>query len=257
MDWRAVGTGLRIGGHRGAAGEAPENTFSGFDRAVRAGVDYVELDVQLTADGVAVVIHDDQLNRTTDGRGPVASATAATLARLDAGAWFDPDFAGERVPTLTELLSWLEAHRTLGATIEAKGPATGAAIARAIRASPARDGLSVCSFDAVELRAAARVDPTIPRLLIVGRGAPNADPLALARDALATGINIPWMSCQPDLVRRLHRADLLVAGGTADDDVSIRACINLGLDAVDANLPGMAVAARDAAVRAATRQGGI
>ncbi len=246
-----------MGGHRGAAGEAPENTFSGFERAVRAGVDYVELDVQLTGDGVAVVVHDDHLDRTTDGRGPVASATAATLARLDAGTWFDPDFAGERIPTLTELLSWLEAHRTLGATIEAKGSATGAAIARAIAASKARDGLSVCSFDAVELQAAAGVDPTIPRLLIVGRGAPDADPVALARDALATGVNMPWISCQPDLIRRLHRADLLVAGGTADDEVAIRACVSLGLDAVDSNLPTLAVAARDAAVRAATRQAGI
>jgi glycerophosphoryl diester phosphodiesterase len=257
MDWRAIGLGLRVGGHRGAAGEAPENTFAGFALAFRTGVDYLELDVQLSADGVAVVVHDDELDRTSDGHGPVASMTAAALARLDAGRWFDPAFAGERIPTLTGLLAWLEARPTLGATIEAKGPGTGAVIARAIRGSPARGRLSVCSFEAVELRAAADADTEIARLLIVGRDAPGADLLALARDALAAGINLPWAWCDPELVGRLHRAGLLVAGGTADDDVAIRDCVELALDAVDSNRPTLAVAARDAAVRAGARRDGI
>lgn len=257
MDWRTIGLGLRIGGHRGAAGEAPENTFAGFARALRAGVDYLELDVQLSADGVAVVVHDDELDRTSDGHGPVVSMTAAALAGLDAGCWFDPAFAGERIPTLAGLLAWLEARPSLGATIEAKGPGTGAVIARAIGVSPARDRLSICSFDAVELRAAADADAEIPRLLIADRDSPGADPLALARDALATGINLPWDWCDPELVRRLHRAGLLVAGGTADDAVAIRACVELGLDAVDTNRPTLAVAARDAAVRAEAGRDGI
>ena len=67
MDWWTIGLGLRIGGHRGAAGVAPENTYAGFNVAALAGVDYLEFDVQLLADGVAVVIHDDRLERTTDG----------------------------------------------------------------------------------------------------------------------------------------------------------------------------------------------
>jgi glycerophosphoryl diester phosphodiesterase len=251
MDWRSVGIGLRVGGHRGAAGEAPENTFAGFAVAARAGVDYLEFDVQLTSDGVAVIFHDDELDRTTDGHGPLKSATAAALGRLDAGAWFDPDFAGERIPSLAGVLAWLEARPAPGATIEAKGTGTGAAIARAIVASPARDRLSVCSFDAGELRAVAALDPAIPRLLIVDRDAPSADALALARDALATGVNLPWSRCDPDLVRRLQRVGLLVTGGTADDDVSIRACVGLGLDAVDSNRPTLTVAARDAAIRTA------
>ncbi len=253
IDWRAIGVGLRIGGHRGAAGEAPENTFAGFALASRAGVDYLELDVQLSADGVAVVVHDEELDRTSDGHGPVASMTAAALARLDAGRWFDPAFTDERMPTLTGLLAWLEARPTLGATIEAKGPGTGALIARAIKASPARARLSVCSFEAVELRAAAHAAAEVPRLLIVDRDAPDADLFALARDALATGINLPSAWCDPELVARLHRIGLLVAGGTADDAVAIRACVELGLDAVDSNRPTLAMAARDAAVRAGMR----
>lgn len=250
MDWRTIGLGLRIGGHRGAAGEAPENTYAGFELAALVGVDYLEFDVQLLADGSAVVIHDDQLDRTTDGHGPVAAATVTTLAKLDAGAWFDPRFAGQPVPTLAGTLRWLEDRPFLGATIEAKGIGTGAPIARMITASPARDRLSVSSFEPDELRAAARVDPDVPRLLIVDRDAPGADPHTLARDALATGINLPWEWCDRALVQRLHGAGLIVAGGTADDADAIRACIQLDIDIVDSNRPALAVAMRTAATGA-------
>ena len=248
MDWRTIGLGLRIGGHRGAAGEAPENTYAGFDLAALAGVDYLEFDVQLLADGVAVVIHDDQLDRTSDGHGPVAGATETTLARLDAGAWFDPRFAGEPVPTLAGMVRWLEARPFLGATIEAKGIGTGDRIARTIAASPARDRFSVCSFELDELRAAASVDPNVPRLLIADRDTPGADPHTLARAALATGINLPWEWCDRGLVESLHRAGLIVAGGTADDADAIRACMKLDIDLVDSNRPALAVAARNAAL---------
>ena len=250
MDWRTIGLGLRIGGHRGAAGDSPENTYCGFELAALAGVDYLEFDVQLLADGAAVVIHDDQFDRTTDGHGPVAAATETTLAQLDAGAWFDPRFAGEPVPTLAGMLRWLEARPFLGATIEAKGIGTGSPIARMIAASPARDRLSVCSFEPDELRAAASVDPDVARLLIADRDAPLADLHTLALDALATGINLPWEWCDRALVQRLHEAGLIVAGGTADDADAIRACIKLDIDVVDSNRPALAVGARNAALQA-------
>ena len=241
-----MGTGLRIGGHRGAAAEAPENTVSGFEMAARAGVDYIEFDVQLSTDGVAVVFHDDELDRTTDGHGPVGAQTAAGLARLDAGAWFHRRFAGERIPTLAQTLAWIEAHPGVGATIEAKGLATGAPVARSIATSPARDRLSVCSFDAAELRAAESVDAGIPRLLIVDRDLPAVDLLAVALAAGATGINLPWTWCHRALIERLHEAGLVVAGGTADDAPSIRACMELDLDMVDSNNPALAAATRGA-----------
>ena len=90
--------------HRGASAVAPENTMSAFRRAIEAGADAVELDVQATSDGQLVVIHDSTLDRTTDGTGAVFETDAATIAGADAGSWFSPDFAGERVPTLEEVL---------------------------------------------------------------------------------------------------------------------------------------------------------
>ncbi|MGH2512462.1 MAG: glycerophosphodiester phosphodiesterase [Candidatus Limnocylindrales bacterium] len=249
MDWRTIGQGLRIGGHRGAAGEAPENTLAGFEAALRDGADYLECDVHLTTDGVAVVIHDHELERTSNGQGPVAGMTARELADLDAGAWFDPRFAGQRIPRLAELLAWLEARPQIGATIEAKGLGTAAVVAARIAASPARERLSVCSSDPDKLRAAASVAPDVARLLIADRDAPDADPIALARSALATGINLPWDRCDRALVDRLHQANLLVAGGTADTPEAIRTCLELGIDAVDSNSPSITVPARTAWLR--------
>lgn len=96
---------LRVIGHRGAAALAPENTWAGFDLAVELGVDAIETDVRATRDGVLVLLHDERLDRTTDGSGPVQETDWAALQRLDAGSWFDARYAGERVPALEATLA--------------------------------------------------------------------------------------------------------------------------------------------------------
>ena len=90
--------------HRGASAEAPEHTLAAFEAAVAQEADLIELDVRLSADGQLVVIHDEQLERTTDGRGLVREYTLQALKRLDAGGWFGRAFRGQRIQTLTELL---------------------------------------------------------------------------------------------------------------------------------------------------------
>ncbi len=90
--------------HRGLSGKAPENTIAAFARALDAGVSMIEFDVQITRDGRIVVIHDNTVNRTTDGTGNVSDYTLGELKKLDAGAWFDKKFTGERIPTLEEAL---------------------------------------------------------------------------------------------------------------------------------------------------------
>jgi glycerophosphoryl diester phosphodiesterase len=246
MDWTTPGLGLRIGGHRGAAGEAPENTFAAFTLAAAADADYLELDIQLAVDGVALVFHDDDLDRTTDGAGRFATQASADLLRLDAGSSFDPRFRAERIPTLDGFLAWLVKRPGLGATIEAKSPGTGAEIARAIAANPDWGDGSICSFSADELRAAAAVESAIPRMLIVDRDKPDVDPIELARAAEAGVVNVPidWLTTES--VVRLHAAGILVAGGTVDDAAGVRACLELGIDFVDTNRPSVTVVARNA-----------
>jgi glycerophosphoryl diester phosphodiesterase len=248
MDWTTRGLGLRIGGHRGAAGEAPENTFAGFALAAAAGVDYLELDVRLAADGVAMVVHDDELDRTTDGSGRPEARSSSELLALDAGSWFGPRYRGEQIPTVDGFVAWLGERPGLGATLEAKGAGSGAVIASAIVAiedRATREACSICSFSEVELRAAAAVEPSIARMLIVGRDGPDPDAAGIAREAMATAINLPveWLTLGE--VERLHAAGLLVAGGTVDDPAGIAACLDLGIDVVDTNRPTITVVARD------------
>ncbi len=248
--WTRNAVGLRIGGHRGAASVAPENTLAGVRRAIELGVDYVELDIHLARDGELVVIHDEDLRRTTDGDGRVDALAADELLALDAGRWFGPAFAGEPVPRLADILEVLAAAsaggRPVGAVLEAKGRSTGGPLARALARAPLRDRLAICSFDAAELRAARMAEPTIPTMLIVDRDRPNDDPVDLARACGASLVNVPAVWLEAADVERLHAAGLGVAGGTGDDEATIRHAIAIGLDAIDSNDPGRAVGWRAA-----------
>src|SRR5688572_11167984 len=100
-------------GHRGAMGYRPENTLASYEHALELGADWIECDVHLSRDGVPVVIHDETLDRTTNGHGLVRDHSLAELKRLDAGAWFGAEYAGERLLTLHELLEWARARDTV------------------------------------------------------------------------------------------------------------------------------------------------
>jgi glycerophosphoryl diester phosphodiesterase len=99
--------GVAAIGHRGSPQERPENTMASFERAIELGATHVEVDVRTSADGVLVNIHDSTVDRTTNGTGRVRQLTLAELKALDAGAWFAPQYAGERVPTVAEVLDLL------------------------------------------------------------------------------------------------------------------------------------------------------
>jgi glycerophosphoryl diester phosphodiesterase len=114
------GSGLPpVIGHRGAATCAPENTLAGLRQAKALDCRWVEFDVRLTADGQPVLLHDSRFERTTDGRGKLTALSLAEVRRHDAGSWFGPSFAGERVPTLEEAVSLL-GELGIGANVELK-----------------------------------------------------------------------------------------------------------------------------------------
>ncbi|WP_338033462.1 glycerophosphodiester phosphodiesterase [Jeotgalibaca caeni] len=96
--------------HRGSKGTAPENTIAAFKEALRVGSDGIELDVHLSKDGIPVVIHDESINRTTNGKGYVKDLTVAELQQYDAGSWFHTRFSGEKIPTLEEVMEVLIEH---------------------------------------------------------------------------------------------------------------------------------------------------
>lgn len=94
--------------HRGANQVAPENTYAASKAAIALGADYIEIDVRMSRDGVAYILHDDTVDRTTNGTGAIADMTSDELDALDAGSWFGPEFAGERLPRFDEWLGWLK-----------------------------------------------------------------------------------------------------------------------------------------------------
>lgn len=156
-------------GHRGAKGHAPENTVASLRKAAELGARWVEFDVKLTADNEAVVMHDDTVDRTTDGKGEVVAMTLADIRKLDAGRWFSPDYAGEPVPTLAEAMEYLTA-KGIGANVEIKASTgreseTGAAVARALAARwfGGPIPILISSFSADSLAAARQAAPRIPR----------------------------------------------------------------------------------------------
>lgn len=162
----------RVVGHRGALDLAPENTIAGIRRAAALGVTGVEFDVKLTADGQCIVFHDDRLERTTDGSGAIANTPFETIAALDAGAWFAPEFVGERVPRLEEVIAELVAL-DLYPDIEIK-PCPGREIETAKAAlttikshwPSGRDGPLLTSFALPCLEVARDLAPNWPRGLI-------------------------------------------------------------------------------------------
>jgi glycerophosphoryl diester phosphodiesterase len=159
----------RLIAHRGAAGQAPENTLAALRRAAELGARWVEFDVKLSRDGRLYLLHDDTLDRTTSGRGPAAPRAWAELAALDAGSWFGREFAGERIPELGDVLALL-GELDLGANVEIKPcpgreAETGRAVAQALRRSwPAQLPVSlVSSFSEPALEAARAEAPELPR----------------------------------------------------------------------------------------------
>jgi glycerophosphoryl diester phosphodiesterase len=151
--------------HRGASAEQPENTLAAFRRALALKVDGIELDVQLTRDGVPVVFHDATLRRLTGQPGRLAAKTWRSLETLRV-------HSTEPIPRLTDVLALTRGHAVV--QIELKRGAAVAPVLRAIRAARATDWVILASFELGLLRDAARLAPTVPRMLITtGRGGPT------------------------------------------------------------------------------------
>jgi glycerophosphoryl diester phosphodiesterase len=185
-------------GHRGAAAHAPENTMESFRLGVEMGVDAVELDVHVTADGQLAVIHDDTLDRTTDGSGSVSMLTMDEIRAADAGARFaSPDgstpFAGRdlRVPTLPEVLEWLPAG--VGLVVEIKAMAAVPGTVEALRKSKVQEAgaATIISFDERAIDESRRLEPEIPTGYLLVPAQPLDAALTYAVEHGHLGV-FPW-----------------------------------------------------------------
>lgn len=237
--------------HRGASAYAPENTLA----AVRLGVeqrgDLVEIDVQRSADGALVVMHDTTLARTTDveeifpDRAPwnVGDFTLAELEILDAGSWFGEDFAGEPIPTLAQVLDELGGRA--GLLLEVKSPALYPGIGQDIldelesypsfrNAAPRADRLVVQSFDYGFMEAFNELAPEIPVGLLDG---PPSDEVLVEASAWADQINLSFRRVDQAFVERVHELGMTTSVYTVNQEADMRALIDLGVDGIITNHP--------------------
>jgi glycerophosphoryl diester phosphodiesterase len=219
--------------HRGASGSFPENTLSSFRAAIDVGAEMCELDVALTRDQVAVVIHDDTVDRTTDGQGEVAAMTLAEMKQLDAGAWFDPKFIGERVPTLDEVFE--AAKGRCGLNIELKARGAEPQVVHLMRKHAALGASIVSSFEWETLWRARELEPTL-RIALLAEKEPERL-LGEATRRRAWAINPRFDLVNVALCARAHREGLKVYTWTVDEPEAMRILVAHGVDGIMTNYP--------------------
>lgn len=145
--------------HRGASGFAPENTLPAFELGVDRGCDWIECDVHLSADGAVVVMHDADVDRTTDGTGPIADLSLAEIEALDAGSWFAKEFTGTRVPTLAETLDLVRGRTRLDIELKAADTGLAGSVLDVVLEAEMLDQVVLSSFDHAHLERALAIEP--------------------------------------------------------------------------------------------------
>jgi glycerophosphoryl diester phosphodiesterase len=255
--------------HRGASAYAPENTMKAFRLAVELGAGFIETDLHLSRDARFVAIHDATLERTTNGRGAVRDFTLAQLRELDAGSWFDAKskakhdaasaaergamsggagaakFAGERIPTLEEILEFareanvvfyleIKADAARGAENILAG-ALVAALGNALRGPQEAARVIVISFDAELIASVRQRDAALVTGLLVEKGPADAVKRALQVGARQLAPRRDMVT--PALVERAHNAELSVVPWTINEPAEMRAAIAAGVDGIMTDYP--------------------
>jgi glycerophosphoryl diester phosphodiesterase len=226
--------------HRGASSYAPENTLAAFDLALAMGVRHIELDVDFTSDGHIVVIHDDTVDRTTNGSGPVTGHTLAALRALDAGSWFGDKFTDERIPTFHEVLERYKGRAHLHTEIKGHSPSLSQRTADLIRTHGMEEQVTITSFQNVRLEEIRAYAPELPTgwLVVEVREAIIAQARAMGVTQLCPRAN----TVTPELVRRLHAEGFVArAWGVTTEDL-MQQVVQAGADGMTINFPDTLIA---------------
>lgn len=217
-------------GHRGAAAIEPENTLRGIRRAIEIGVDQIEIDVHLTKDNELVVMHDETVDRTTNGHGRIRDLTFDEIRGLDAGK-------GEVVPTLQEVIDLTRDQVIL--QVELKGLGVEHKAVETVEEADVIDSVVFSSFRHPALKTVKRLNQNIATgVLFVCR---PINPFQLALDAEAEAIHPNVSYVDEDLVRSAHALGLLVRAWNSDDEEEMRRLIGTGIDSLGSNRPDLLV----------------
>lgn len=224
--------------HRGASGNYPENTLLAFEKALEIGVDEIELDLRVTKDGHLVVMHDDTVDRTTDGMGRVAGLTLAGIRKFDAGIVFGERFRGERVPIWEEALELVQGKVRLNVHLKEGGNPDGGyerKVAGALHDfQMVEDSILACKEESVGIF--AEIDPRIECRIFPGHRTPEA--------YIQKSVDLGLRTMQPgrdittvEFVRKAHAAGRIIHVFYADTPEDMRAYIEMGVDGILTNFP--------------------
>ena len=221
---------VRVIGHRGAAGLEPENTLRSVRRAILLGVDEVEIDIRVSKDGFPVVIHDETVNRTTDGHGYVKDLTLDEIQKLDAGE-------GEHIPTLSEILDLTQGRVIL--QIELKVPEALKPVMEVVKRRNAEEDVVITSFIHRLLADAYQINPRVATGAIFSRVQEGAFKRVV-------GVHAEWVyvnhrNVDAELVREAHDMGLMFGVWTVDQVDDMRRMVELGVDAIGTNRPDVLI----------------
>ncbi len=229
--------------HRGASGQghSPENTLPAFKEAIKIGVDCVECDVHCTKDGQVVVMHDAALNRTTDTKGSIVNMTLDEIKKADAGSWFSSDFAGVRVPTLSELLK-ITKGKVIN-VIEIKPENITEKVIKEVEKASAINDVILQSFYPQAVKAVNELNPKIPRALLIGgqiRISKMTGIMSLIQQTLevgATALNVTSKIVSQKLIDEVHKRAMSIWAWTVDDQAEMKKLMEMGIDGITSNYP--------------------
>lgn len=213
--------------HRGASAYEPENTLRSFQRAIEMRADMIEFDVRLSQDGHLVIMHDERVDRTTNGHGLVKERTLSELRRLDAGK-------GERVPTIEEAIDL--AKRKTGFVIELKEAGTEEKIIGLVKENGLMGDVFVVSFYRDLIIRVKDLEPRIKTGLILYS---SPDPIRLAKDCLADAVAPFHNFVVKDLVQEAHNNNLILITWTVDSREEAEMLKGMGVDGIVTNKPDL------------------
>jgi glycerophosphoryl diester phosphodiesterase len=235
-----------IMGHRGFQTHYPENTMVSFMAAVETGAQFVELDVTLTRDHQVAVIHDDTVDRTTNGIGPVHNFNLKELQKLDAGSWFHSRFAGERIPTLIDVLAQITRKAYINLEIKShdhksrqlQGEVEQAVVAL-IDKTKTHERVLISSFDPVILKNVQRLNTSL-QVAFISKYFHNKETVSLCKelDVFSFHPNLTYLSAEQ--VNVLHKAGIRVLPYNINDEEDIDRVFTLGADGLIAKNPHLA-----------------
>jgi glycerophosphoryl diester phosphodiesterase len=232
---------VRVTAHRGNARTAPENTLSAVRKSIESGADYAEIDVQLTSDGVIMLLHDRDLKRVASDPRRIADVTYADVRKLDVGSWFGPAFAGERVPTLAEVIDLAKGKIKLNIELKfySRDRQLARDVARLIRDKQFLGDCIITSLDFDALPVAQAEAPGVRTGLIIATALGDVSRLKLDAISVRAG------ALTNEMIRRAHRANKEVHVWSVKDPREMARLIQRGADNLITDDPDVAIRVRD------------